>query len=297
MSTPKLNVGVGELKLLLEFDVFCIPNEKPPGFAACSLPKILFEVVAIFPKEVLCVDVAATAAAVLLLTDEAIDEAMLDSGNEIVAFNFTLVIEGVEEPNVDVSFKGFKPSERPAFNGCAITAIVVLFVALLTVLVDDKDVALSVFAVAKSPVNVGAVLVAPPMVTVELNAKPEEVAPTTLFSSDLGTPKENANVDEVNVEEKGFPKVAAMLWGGVGAMVFETLLTTSGTEPELAAATVAIEVALDTGKGAGSSDFCICTDATLDEDVSFDTGKTKPVILELTAGVLEGTILIVGILI
>ena len=292
-SIPKLNVGVGELKPVLEFDVFCIPNEKAPGFAACSLPEMLFKVVAVFPWEVLGVDIAANATAVLLFA-EAMDEAILGSGNEIVAFNCTLVLESVEEQTEDVSFKSFKPTESPAFIGCA---VVLLFVALLTVLVNDKDVALSVFAAAKSPVNVGAVLITPPMLTVELNVKDEEVVPTTLFSSDLGTPNENADADEVNVGVTGFPKVAAMLWGGAGVTVFERLLPTSGGETELAAANAAIDVTLDTGKGAGSSDFCSCKDATVDEDVSFDTGKTKPVKSELTAGVLEGTILIVGMLI
>ena len=297
-STPKLNVGVEELNPVLEFDVFCRLKESPPDFAACSLPNILFEVVAIFPKELLCVDVATTATAVWLLADEAMDETMLDSTNEIVAFNFTLVLEGVEEPTVDVSFEGFKPNENPAFEGCANTADVLVFVALLTVLVDDKDVALSVFAVAESPVNVGAVLgaVTPTMVTVELNVKAEKVVPTTLFSSNVGTPNENADVDEVNVEVKVFPKVAAMLWGAVAAMVFDTLLTTSGTVTEVAAAET-IDVALDTAKGAGGSDFCSCTDATVDEGMSFDMGKPKPDKLELTVGVLEGTMLIVGILI
>lgn len=144
----------------------------------------------------------------MLLFAEAMDEAILGSGNEIVAFNCTLVLESVEEQTEDVSFKSFKPTESPAFIGCA---VVLLFVALLTVLVNDKDVALSVFAVAKSPVNVGAVLITPPMLTVELNVKDEEVVPTTLFSSDLGTPNENADADEVNVGVTGFPKVAAML--------------------------------------------------------------------------------------
>ena len=230
----------------------------------------------------------------MLLFAEAMNEAILGSGNEIVAFNCTLVLESVEEKTEDVSFKSFKPTESPAFNGCAVA---LLFVALLTVLVNDKDVALSVFVVAKRPVNVGAVLITPPMLTVELNVKDEEVVPTTLLSSDLGTPNENADVDEVNVGVTGFPKVAAMLWGGAGVTVFERFLPTSGGETELAAANAIIDVTLDTGKGAGSSDFCSCKDATVDEDVSFDKGKTKPVKSELTAGVLEGTILIVGMLI